>query len=160
MLSLKMNNVVIRMLLTAISLLVISSCSMVYDKHVQWQATEPEAFPIIRGIGYAPISLQNSKHETQRMLMAIKASKIAAYVELAEQVYGQQVSSKTSMADMLISDQRLAASVQGLIRGAKVVKSYPVGDTYTTELLLDFKDVYELYQASLNRKEVKDVQYF
>jgi len=138
----------------------LSSCSSVYDKHVQWQAVQPEVFPIIRSIGYAPISLQNSDHKTQRMLMAIKASKIAAYAELAEQVYGQQISSKTTMADMIIENQKLAASVQGLIRAAKVIKSYPVGDTYTTELQLDFKDVYEIYQASLNRKEIKEVQYF
>lgn len=138
----------------------LSSCSSVYDKHVQWQVVQPEVFPIIRSIGYAPISLQNSDHKTQRMLMAIKASKIAAYAELAEQVYGQQISSKTTMADMIIENQKLAASVQGLIRAAKVIKSYPVGDTYTTELQLDFKDVYEIYQASLNRKEIKEVQYF
>jgi len=160
MLGLNMNNTLIKILFVTVSLLAISSCSSAYDKHVQWQAVKPEAFPIIRGIGYAPISLQKSKHETQRMLMAIKASKIAAYVELAEQVYGQQVSSKTTMADMLISNQQLVASVQGLIRGAKVVKSYPVGDTYTTELQLDFKDVFEIYQASLNRKEIKTVEYF
>lgn len=160
MLGLNMNNTLIKIFFVTVSLLAISSCSSVYDKHVQWQAVKPDAFPVIRGIGYAPISLQKSKHETQRMLMAIKASKIAAYVELAEQVYGQQVSSKTTMADMLISNQQLAASVQGLIRGATVVKSYPVGDTYTTELQLDFKDVYEIYQASLNRKEIKTVEYF
>ncbi len=155
-----MKNAFIKILLLTASSLAISSCSSVYDKHVQWQAVAPEAFPIIRGIGYAPISLQKSEHETQRMLMAIKASKIAAYSELAEQIYGQQVSSKTSMADLLIEDQQLASSVQGLIRGAKVVKSYPIGDTYTTELQLDFKDVYEIYQASLNRMEIKEVQYF
>jgi len=155
-----MINTFSKILFVAASILFISSCSSVYDKHVQWQAVEPEVFPIIHGIGYAPISLQKSEHKTQRMLMAIKASKIAAYSELAEQVYGQQVSSKTTMADMLIENQQLASSVQGLIRGAKVVKSYPVGDTYTTELQLDFKDVYEIYQASLNRKEIKEVQYF
>ena len=155
-----MNNTLIKILIAVASLLAVSSCSSVLDKHVQWQVVKPEVYPIIRGIGYAPISLHKSEHKTQRMLMAIKASKIAAYVELAEQVYGQQVNSKTTMADMLISNQELAASVQGLIRGAKVVKSYPVGDTYTTELQLDFKDVYEIYQASLNRKEIKDEKYF
>jgi len=160
MLGLNMNITLIKILFVIVSLLTISSCTSVYDKHVQWQAVKPDLFPVIRGIGYAPISLQKSKHETQRMLMAIKASKIAAYVELAEQVYGQQVSSKTTMADMLVSNQQLSASVQGLIRGAKVVKSYPVGDTYTTELQLDFKDVFEIYQASLNRKEIKGVEYF
>ena len=156
----QMKGALAKLLFVSISMLAITACTSVYDKHVQWQVVKPEAFPIIRGIGYAPISLQKSKHETQRMLMAIKASKIAAYAELVEQVYGQQVSSKTTMADMIIDNQQLAASVQGLIRGAKVVKSYPVGDTYTTELQLDFKDVFEIYQASINRKEIKDVQYF
>jgi len=155
-----MRNTFCKILMSVSSIILISACSSVYDKHVQWQAVAPETFPIIHGVGYASISLQKSTHETQRMLMAIKASKIAAYLELAEQVYGQQVSSKTTMADMLIENQQLASSVQGLIKGAKVVKSYPVGDTYTTELQLDFKDVYEIYQASLNRKEIRDVQYF
>ncbi len=155
-----MTNILFKALFAVISLLVISSCSNVYDKHVQWQIVEPKVFPIIYGIGYAPISLQKSAHKTQRMLMAIKASKIAAYSELAEQVYGQQVSSKTTMADMIIENQQLASSVHGLIRGAKVVKSYPVGDTYTTELQLDFKEVYEIYLTNLNRKEIKEVKYF
>ena len=160
MLDINMKTALIKILFTTVTLLAISSCSSVYDKHVQWEAVKPEAFPVIHGIGYAPISLQKSEHETQRMLMAIKASKIAAYVELAEQVYGQQISSNTTMADMLISNQQLAASVQGLIRGAKVVKSYPVGDMYTTELQLNFKDVYEISQANFNRKKIKKIQYF
>ncbi|MCI2284636.1 flagellar biosynthesis protein FlgP [Colwellia sp. MSW7] len=155
-----MRSTVCNIAISVASILLISACSSVYDKHVQWQAVAPDAFPIIHGVGSAPISLQKSTNETQRMLMAIKASKIAAYLEPAEQVYGQQVNSQTTMADMLIENQQLASSVQGVIKGAKVVKSYPVGDTYTTELQLDFKDVYEIYQASLNRKEIKSVQYF
>jgi len=160
MLGLDMSKILIKLLFAIVTLLTVSSCSSVFDKHVQWETVKPDAFPVIRGVGYAPISLQKSEHETQRMLMAIKASKIAAYAELAEQVYGQQVNSTTTMADMLIDNQQLTASVRGLIRGAKVVKSYPVGDTYTTELQLDFKDVFEIYQVSLNRKEIKEVKYF
>lgn len=137
-----------------------SACSLVYDKHVQWQTVKPEVFPVLHATGFAPISLQKSPHDTQRMLMAIKASKIAAYAELAEQVYGQQIQGKVTMADLLIEDQSLMASVQGIIRGAKVVKSYPVGDIYTTELQLNFEDVYNIYQANQNRKEVKDVTHF
>lgn len=137
-----------------------SACSVIYDKHVQWQAVEPESFPVLSATGFAPISLQKSTNETQRMLMAIKASKIAAYVELAEQVYGQQVEGKLTMKDLLLEDQQLSASVQGVIRGAKVIKSYPVGDVYTTELQLNFRDVYNIYEANLNRKEIKEVSYF
>ena len=140
--------------------LFISGCSSMYDKHVQWQRVKPENFPVILGVGYAPISLQKSEHQTQRMLMALNASKLAAYAELAEQVYGQQISGQMTLADLLVENQQLTASVQGLIRGAKVIKSYPVGDTYATEMRLDFKDVYEIYLASSNRKEIKDVTYY
>ena len=149
-----------RVIIISSALFLTSACSLVYDKHVQWQTVKPETFPVLYATGFAPISLQKSTHETQRMLMAIKASKIAAYAELAEQVYGQQVSGKVIMADLLIEDQQLMASVQGIIRGAKVVKSYPVGDVYTTELLLDFEDVYNIYQANQNRKEITDITHF
>jgi len=135
-------------------------CSSVYDKHVQWQSVKPDSFPVLQAVGYAPISLQKSANETQRMLMALKASKIAAYAELAEQVYGQQVNNQVTMSDLLINDDQLTASIKGVIRGAKVVKSYPVGDTYATELSLDFEDVYNIYQANQNRKEIKEVSYF
>ncbi len=121
---------------------------------------KPESFPVVYAIGHAPISLQKSSNETQRMLMAIKASKLAAYAELAEQVYGQQIASNVTMGDLLIENQQLKASVQGIIRGAKVIKSYPVGDTYTTELSVDFKDVYDIYIASTQKQEVKDVTYY
>lgn len=131
-----------------------------YDKHVQWESVEPNSFPVIHAIGYAPISLQKSEHETQRILMAIKASKLAAYSELAEQVYGQQITSDTSMRELLINNDSLTSSVQGVIRGAKVVKSYPVGDTYATELVLDFKVVYALYETQNRKKAVKEVVYF
>ena len=142
------------------STLVLRACSSVFDKHVEWQAVKPKSFPVLTAIGQAPISLQKSEHKTQRMLMAINASKIAAYAELAEQVYGQNIDGKTTMSNLLIDNQQLKATVQGVIRGAKVVKSYPVGDSYTTELSLDFKDVYDIYIASSNRQEIKKVSYY
>ena len=155
-----MNNSLARYILILSTLFLTSACSLVYDKHVQWQTVKPEFFPVLHATGFAPISMQKSTYETQRMLMAIKASKIAAYAELAEQIYGQQVSGKITMADLLIENQQLMASVQGVIRGAKVMKSYPVGDVYTTELQLNFEDVYNIYQATQNRKEIKEVAYF
>ena len=155
-----MNNSLARYILILSALFLTSACSLVYDKHVQWQTVKPEFFPVLHATGFAPISMQKSTYETQRMLMAIKASKIAAYAELAEQIYGQQVSGKITMADLLIENQQLMASVQGVIRGAKVMKSYPVGDVYTTELQLNFEDVYNIYQATQNRKEIKEVAYF
>ena len=154
-----MNKPYITLFFTSL-LLCLSGCSMVLDKHVQWESAQPKNFPILHAIGQAPISLQKSSHKTQRMLMAINASKLAAYAELAEQVYGQQVEGKTSMSNFLIDNQQLDASIKGIIRGAKVVKSYPVGDSYTTELSLDFKDVYDIYLSNTPSREIKDVQYY
>ena len=155
-----MDNSLKKITLVGIVILTLTNCSAVYDKHVQWETIKPERFPVITAIGQAPISLQKSTNETQRMLMEINASKIAAYAELAEQVYGQQINSSTSMSNLLLNDQEFKASVQGVIRGAKVIKSYPVGDTYTTELHLDFKNVYDIYIASSRNKEIKNVRYY
>ncbi len=149
-----------RIVLLSVCLFGLMSCGVVYDKHVQWEPVKPESFPVLTAIGYAPISLQQSEHKTQRMLMAINASKIAAYAELAEQVYGQQLDSNTTVANLLIENQSMSASVRGIIRGAKVVKSYPMGDTYATELSLDFKDVYQLYLVNMKSKEIKEVSYY
>lgn len=136
-------------------------CSVIYDdKQVQWQRVKPESFPVLHAVGHAPISLQKSDNDTQKMLMAITASKAAAYAELAEQVYGQQVSKDLTMAELLVLDQSMKTKVQGIIRGARVVKSYPIGDTYTTELKLNFKDVYEIYEVMNVEKEIKEVNYY
>jgi hypothetical protein len=155
-----MKKTMVKMLSISSLLVLLTSCSSVYDKHVQWQSIKPTSFPVLHAIGQAPISLQHSTHKTQRMLMAINASKLAAYAELAEQVYGQKINGQTTMSQLLIGKQEISASVNGIIRAAKVVKSYPVGDSYTTELSLDFKDVYEIYLASSPQREIKDVTYY
>ncbi|MGB1263869.1 MAG: LPP20 family lipoprotein [Cognaticolwellia sp.] len=153
-------NILTKYSATFLILGMLSACSITSNKHVEWQTVTPDTFPVLTAIGQAPISLQQSKHKSQRMLMAINASKIAAYAELAEQVYGQNIDGKTTMANLIIEDQTLKASVRGIIRGAKVVKSYPVGDSYTTELSLDFKDVYDIYRASAPRQKIKKISYY
>ena len=55
----------------------------------------------------------------------------------------------------MIADSSLNASVRGLIRGAKVVKSYPVSDEiYATELELDYKNLYLLYNSTAMPRRV------
>jgi hypothetical protein len=50
--------------------------------------------------------------------------------------------------------------VGGLIKGAKIVKTYSVGDTYATELELDMKKVHELYISTIKPRKVKRVIYY
>jgi hypothetical protein len=60
-----------------------------------------------------------------------------------------------------VNSESLRASVDGVIRGAKVVKTYPVGeDTYVTELTLDMKRVYDIYLTTAKPRRVKNVTYY
>ncbi|AGH45829.1 LPP20 family lipoprotein [Paraglaciecola psychrophila] len=145
----------------AILSLCLTGCSSVFNKHVEWETVAPETYPVIFAVGYAPISVQNGASESSRMLMALKASKLDAYRELTEQVFGQKVDSGQSLASLVIQNTSLDSSVQGVIRGAKVVKSYPVGDDmYATELELDFKLVNDIYLSTARPKRVKKVHYY
>ena len=93
-------------------------------------------------------------------VMAMRASKLDAYRELTEQVYGHQIQGKTEVKNLVSSDDKLRSKVSGVIRGARIVKVYPVGDTYTTELELDMKLVYELYKMNSRSRTIKRVDYY
>jgi hypothetical protein len=138
-----------------------SGCTSLFSKHVEWETIEPERYPTIRAVGYAPISAQQGNDDTTRMLMAIKASKLEAYRELAEQVYGQRVDGDQSLQSLIVTNTHLQSSVEGVIRGARVVKSYAVGEnTYATELELNLEDVYDIYLSTARPKRIKDVSYY
>ncbi|NCP65408.1 MAG: flagellar biosynthesis protein FlgP [Paraglaciecola sp.] len=148
-------------LLTLLITLACAACSSLFTKQVEWEVVEPQQYPILSAIGYAPISAQNGNTESAKMLMALKASKLDAYRELAEQVYGQKVDGEQSLQSLVLEDQSFSSSVQGVIRGAKVVKSYAVGDdTYVTELELDFSLVHDIYLSTAKPKRVKKVHYY
>ncbi|NRB25159.1 LPP20 family lipoprotein, partial [Shewanella sp.] len=90
----------------------------------------------------------------------MQASKIVAYRELAEQVFGQQLSASSSVNDWMLTNDSIHASVSGVIRGAKVVRSYPAGDHYVTELELDFSLVWALYQQQNRPRKITEITYF
>lgn len=144
-----------------ISTILLAGCTNLFSKHVEWETVEPETFPVLSAVGYAPISAQKATDEASKMLMALKASKLDAYRELTEQVYGQKVDGEQSLNSLVLENTTLDSSVQGIIRGARVVKSYPVGnDTYATELELDFKLVNQIYLSTARPKRVKKVHYY
>lgn len=143
-----------------ISMVFLLSACASDDRYIEWETQQPESFPKLTAIGYASLDSQPSKNKSQRVLMAMQASKIAAYRELAEQVYGQELSASSKVNDWILTDNTIQASVTGIIRGAKVVKSYPAGEHYVTELELDFSQVWALYQQNNRPQKVKSVTYF
>ncbi|MCW4446156.1 flagellar assembly lipoprotein FlgP [Vibrio coralliirubri] len=95
-------------------------------------------------VGYASISEQQGRNDEERRIRAMRASKIDAYRELAEQVYGMRVSGRAELEDQRLGTERTSGAVDGVIRGAEVVRSYPVGDSYVTELQLDIRKMEKL----------------
>lgn len=133
---------------------------MILDKEVQYESVAPETFPVLKAVGYAPLAEQKAATEEQRMLMAMKASRLEALRELAEQVYGQKIDYKVTTQQAVMGNEKMRASLQGVIRGARVIRTYPVGEFYVTEMELDFKLVYDLYQNSQPVRRIKSVKYY
>ncbi|MEH6393602.1 LPP20 family lipoprotein [Pseudoalteromonas sp.] len=150
----------IAILCTLIVCFSLAGCSSIFDKHVEYNYVEPDSYPVLKAIGYAPIGAQPGDNDSQRALMALKASKLEAYRELAEQVYGQKITAGTTVQGSVAQSDQLQSQVQGVIKGAQVVKSYPVGDSYATELRLDMKRVHDLYIGEIKPREVKKVTYY
>jgi hypothetical protein len=99
------------------------------------------------------VAVQNHKNPAQQRLMAIRASKLDAYRNLTEQVYGQQLDASSTVADMVVTNDTFRTKVEGIIYGARLISITPVGeDTYETTLSLD-KDVVQdlrvLYMSQL-----------
>lgn len=139
----------------------VTGCNSLITKHVEWETIEPENYPILNAVGYAPIDAQLGTDASSKRLMAIKASKLDAYRELAEQVYGQKVDGEQALANLILTNNQLKSSVEGVIRGATVVKTYPVGeDTYATELELDMKNVHNIYLSVAQPKRIRKVSYY
>ncbi|WP_038175532.1 MULTISPECIES: flagellar assembly lipoprotein FlgP [Vibrio] len=98
----------------------------------------------LTAVGYASIGEQIGRNEEEKQVRAMRASKIDAYRELAEQVYGMRVSGRADLKDQRLGTELTSGAVDGVIRGAEVVRSYKVGDSYVTELRLDIQKMNKL----------------
>jgi len=142
--SLHWSIVMLKKILMMLSVFLITACSAKTDyKILSEEKTSDQNFlpvykkEVLIAVGYANISTQNSDNISQRRLMAMRASKLDAYRNLIEQVYGQNINSTTTVEDMVVSSDTLRAHVQGLIYGANLVSITPVGDdSYETKLEL------------------------
>ncbi|RTE86778.1 LPP20 family lipoprotein [Lysobacter sp. N42] len=141
----------------ALSLMV--GCSSM-TRHVEYTTETPDDFPVVTATGYAPVANQQSDNEQERILLAIRASRLEAYRELAEQIQGVYLDGQTQVSDMLIESDSFRTQVSGLIRGAEVVRSYPVGEYYATELRIDFERVHNLYISTSRPQRVRNVIYY
>ncbi len=133
-----------RWLMIGSAALLLAACSR--DGVTRYQIEEPERFPVLHAVGYAIVDVQPGPSRSEKMLQALRASKLDAYRELTEQVYGQALQGSTTLRDAVQTSNQMQVSVEGVVRGARVLKSYPVDNMYATELELDTKVLYDLYK--------------
>ena len=142
---------------TAASILVLSMVALTGCKSISLTMPTPsrdatsmvppvvEKRETITATGYAVVTVQNHKNPAQQRLMAIRASKLDAYRNLTEQVFGQQLDANSTVADMVVTNDTFRTKVEGVIYGARLVSITPVGeDTYETTLSLDRDVVQDL----------------
>ena len=92
----------------------------------------------ITATGYAVVSTQPGQNVEQKRLMAIRAARMAAMRDLAEQIHGLQVDSNTTVVDLMVQNDTFRGVVTGTIRGARTVRINPTGaDTYEIVLEID-----------------------
>lgn len=107
---------------------------------------ELDDYPVLRATGYAVLSKQSGATTAEKQINAMRASKMEAYRELTEQVAGVYVKARNRNSNNVEREDQLTTEVEGLVHGARVVRQYPIGDTYATELELDTRRIYDLYQ--------------
>ncbi|MGL4733594.1 MAG: LPP20 family lipoprotein [Enterovibrio sp.] len=111
---------------------------------------------VITAVGTASISAQAGNSLEEKQFRAIRASKLDAYKELSEQIYGVRVSSSSQMNDQRLDSDQVGSEVEGVIRAAQVISSYQVGDSYVTELELNLQKMKNMSQYGETYKVQRD----
>lgn len=93
---------------------------------------------VIRVSGHGAQSRTDSQiSTTQRNLLAMRASKMDAYRNLAERVYGTRIQGNTTVQNLATRDDNIRGYVDNLVRGAKVLSTRDLGNgAYETQMEL------------------------
>jgi hypothetical protein len=126
--------------------------------HASAPANGPATLPVgdgvapVKGLGFAQIAGQPGKTLNEKRLMAIRAARMEALRDLTEQIHGIRLSATTSLRDAVVTDDRLAAMVEGTLRGARTVRITPKGsDSYEVEMAIDGDTVGYILRALRGR---------
>ncbi len=130
--------------------LTLTSCSSTFlTRNISFTESavkKPSAFPVLRAVGYASISRQPGSTSQMKQIKAMRASKIEAYRELSEQVNGVYINATDYLnSNSIETSNHVKTEVDGFIHGARVIRQYAMGDTYATEVELDTRVVYDMY---------------
>lgn len=83
----------------------------------------------VMAVGYGAVGGSLSQYAVgQQKLMAMRAARVDAYRNLAEQVYGFRISGNTAVSAFSTQNDNVRTYVDSFIRGARVVNMTPIAD--------------------------------
>ncbi len=71
-------------------------------------------------VGYGAMNQYLDYPEPQQHLLAIRAAKLDAYRSLAEELYGTEIRSNTTVRDMAVQNDSYRSYVHAVVRGARL----------------------------------------
>ena len=115
---------VYRLACAALGALFIAGCSQYYvdPEHTSTRIIKVSA------VGYGAVSQQPDYSAAQQRLLGIRASKMDAYRNLAEQVYGLRVNGQTTVSAMAVQHDNYRGYVDAMLRGARVLSVTPLAE--------------------------------
>lgn len=115
--------------------------SRVVKKETQVIDVMPRDPIIVRTTGYSAPTTNKSFSKAQQRLMTMRGSKLDAYRNLAERVYGIDISSNNSVSNMIAQHDEIRAYVDAYLVGAKIVSQRELADgTFETVVELALKE--------------------
>jgi len=110
--------------------------------------TQP-AIQVLTAIGYgtsAPLTHYTSE---QKRLMSMRASRMDAYRNLAEQIYGVHINGQSSVSDMVLKNDSYRTYINTFLQGAKV-RSITAVSSNTYETVIEIKLTVEFFRCLNN----------
>ncbi|MBE0468560.1 MAG: LPP20 family lipoprotein [Methyloprofundus sp.] len=90
---------------------------------------------ILTAMGYGATDMFSNYSPAQRRLMGMRASKMDAYRNLAEQIYGVRIHGHTTVSAMAVQNDSYRTYIDAFLKGARVLSITAVdADTYETVL--------------------------
>jgi len=150
-----MKRISVLFMITGIFML--SACD--YMPVVHFKPKQPPVLKVINpieAIGYSSMSHYKNYPKEQQQLLAIRAAKLDAYRNLAEELYGVRIKGNTTVKDMIIENDNYRVYINGVLRGAHLQSVSPKGNgVYEAEVVLNFNDymnncIYNPHMACFN----------
>lgn len=106
---------------------------------------------IINATGYAAPSVSKSLTKAQSRLMTMRGSKLDAYRNLSERVYGISLDGSSSLSNLMMQHDELRAYVNAYLVGAKVISQRELEDgTFETVVELALQENFRQCVSSID----------